>query len=105
MQMRPNTGSSLRTRWQLLIAAACAATALSAGCGASRDTVQEGTELSAVDSGATLWAQNCNRCHHYRPPDSLAPDQWDVAVMHMRVRANLTEADARAILKFLQSGQ
>jgi len=53
--------------------------------------------------GAKLWAQNCIRCHNVRSPDSYSDAHWDVAMMHMRIRANLTADDSRAILEFLKS--
>jgi hypothetical protein len=55
-------------------------------------------------SGAQLWAENCNRCHNIRSPSSLSPAQWEVALMHMRVRANLTPEEHKKILEFLKSG-
>ncbi len=54
-------------------------------------------------SGAEIWANNCSRCHNFRDPSSLSDAQWDVAMMHMRVRAKLNGADAKAVLKFLQA--
>jgi len=54
-------------------------------------------------SGVQLWADNCTRCHNMRPPDSYSDAQWEVAVLHMRIRANLAADDARAIAKYLQS--
>ncbi len=50
-----------------------------------------------------LWADNCSRCHNMRSPDSYSDAQWDIAVMHMRIRANLSAADARAIAEYLKS--
>jgi hypothetical protein len=55
-------------------------------------------------SGAQLWAENCIRCHNIRSPGSLSPAQWEVAMMHMRVRANLTPEEHKKILEFLKSG-
>jgi len=55
-------------------------------------------------SGAQLWAENCVRCHNIRSPGSLSPVQWDVAMMHMRARANLTPEEHKKILEFLKSG-
>ena len=55
-------------------------------------------------SGAQLWAENCVRCHNIRSPGSLSPVQWEVALMHMRVRANLTPEEHKKILEFLKSG-
>lgn len=53
--------------------------------------------------GAGLWADNCARCHNMRDPKEFRDDQWQVIVMHMRVRAALTGQDARDMLSFLQS--
>jgi hypothetical protein len=52
--------------------------------------------------GAQLWAENCNRCHNAIPPDRYSDAQWDVIVQHMRMRANLTGAEARQIAAFLK---
>lgn len=57
----------------------------------------------AKQSGAELWANNCSSCHNYRDPGSYSDEQWEVASMHMRIRANLTGPDYRAIRDFLQS--
>jgi len=53
--------------------------------------------------GPQLWAQSCMRCHNFRSPKSLSDREWDIAVHHMRVRANLTAEEAEAILIFLKS--
>ncbi len=58
---------------------------------------------SIATNGVRLWADNCARCHNMRPPESYSNAQWDVAVLHMRVRANLTADDANAIVKYLKS--
>ena len=55
-------------------------------------------------SGQQLWSMNCQRCHNMRSPIMYSNAQWDVIVHHMRVRANITGADARAIADFLKSG-
>jgi cytochrome c5 len=54
-------------------------------------------------SGEELWSNNCQRCHNLQPPTMYSPAQWDIIVHHMRVRANLTGADQRAIAEFLKS--
>lgn len=56
-----------------------------------------------VKSGAELWAENCSRCHNFRPPQSFSTTQWHAVVHHMRERANLTGQEAREITVFLQS--
>ena len=55
-------------------------------------------------SGAQLWAENCQRCHNLRSPASYSPAQWEVAMLHMRVRAPLTRDQHDKILAFLKSG-
>lgn len=58
---------------------------------------------SQMARGAKMWAATCNRCHDIRSPAERTDRQWTTIVAHMRTRANLTEADAEAILVFLQS--
>jgi len=65
------------------------------------DSTQTPSPIAA--HGVQLWADNCARCHNMRPPESYSDAQWDVAVLHMRVRANLTADDANAIVKYLKS--
>ena len=52
-------------------------------------------------SGEELWSNNCTRCHNIRPPTMYSDAQWDVIVHHMRLRANITGAEQRAIADFL----
>jgi len=60
-----------------------------------------GTQNSSKP-GAQLWGENCGRCHNVRPPASLTDEEWEVAGLHMRTRANLTGDDAAKIVEFLQ---
>ncbi|MCF6312842.1 MAG: cytochrome c [Verrucomicrobiales bacterium] len=66
-------------------------------------TLSSDEEAVATQSGAELWANNCSSCHNYRDPGAYTDAQWDVASMHMRIRANLTGPDYRAIRDFLKS--
>ena len=80
-----------------------------AGSKANGETVTESSSAITSDSslqlsGQQLWSMNCQRCHNMRSPIMYSNAQWDVIVHHMRVRANLTGADARAIADFLKSG-
>lgn len=59
--------------------------------------------LVTEKGGAQLWAENCMRCHNIRDPKSYSDAEWQVAVHHMRVRANLTAEEHTEILAFLQS--
>lgn len=55
-------------------------------------------------SGAQIWAENCQRCHNLRSPASYSPAQWEVAMLHMRIRAKLTPEQHDKVLAFLKSG-
>ena len=77
------------------------------GCAANKQSaeVAAGTTSAVTEkSGAQLWAENCVRCHNIRSPSSYSPAQWEVAMMHMRVRANLTPEEHKKILAFLKGG-
>lgn len=90
-----------------IVITCAAATWLILGCAANKQSgeVAAGTTPSAAEkSGAQLWAENCVRCHNIRSPSSYSSAQWEVAMMHMRVRANLTPEEHKKILEFLKSG-
>lgn len=50
------------------------------------------------DEGERVFTQHCSRCHN--APDSLSPRISGTIVRHMRVRANLTAEEERAVLHF-----
>ena len=56
-------------------------------------------------SGEELWSNNCLRCHNIRPPTMYSNAQWDLIVHHMRLRANITGQEQRAIVEFLKSAK
>jgi hypothetical protein len=62
-----------------------------------------GPTVAAEKGGAQLWAENCSRCHNIRPPQSFSDVQWQTIAHHMRLRANLTGQETRAVTEFLQS--
>ncbi len=81
----------------------CAALTWLIGCA----TNQPSGEVAAGTTGkggAELWAENCVRCHNIRSPSNYSPAQWEVVMMHMRVRANLTPEEHKKILEFLKAG-
>jgi hypothetical protein len=90
-----------------VIILSCAALTWLIGCATNKQSgeVAGGTAPSASEkSGAQLWAENCIRCHNIRSPSNYSPAQWEVVMMHMRVRANLTPEEHKKILEFLKSG-
>ena len=77
---------------------------------AKQTTAAESTTAVTNDSymgltGEELWSNNCLRCHNIRPPTMYNNAQWDVIVHHMRIRANITGQEQRAIVEFLKSAK
>ena len=62
-----------------------------------------GSAMSAGKGGAQLWAESCVRCHNVRSPSIYSDAEWDVAMHHMRIRANLSAEESTKILEFLKS--
>jgi cytochrome c5 len=60
---------------------------------AAKPTATEGEE------GEKLFQTQCGRCHAL--PEDLSPREAKAVIRQMRVRANLTAADERLILKYL----
>ena len=79
------------------------------GPNTDRTTTQSGGKVSSDSymdlSGEELWSNNCLRCHNIRPPTMYGDPQWDVIVHHMRLRANITGQEQRAIVEFLKSAK
>lgn len=65
---------------------------------------QSNTTLKKVhavipDRGQEVFDQNCSRCHN--APEGFPPNISGTIAKHMRVRANLSDADYKALLRFL----
>jgi hypothetical protein len=86
-----------------LIIISCVAVTWLIGCVANKQS-GEVAAVATGKGGAELWAENCIRCHNIRSPSNYSPAQWEVVMMHMRVRANLTPEEHKKILEFLKSG-
>jgi hypothetical protein len=81
-----------------------------AGPKGDQTTTNQSTSAVSSDSymglsGEELWSNNCLRCHNIRPPTMYGDAQWDVIVHHMRLRANITGQEQRAIVEFLKSAK
>ena len=50
------------------------------------------------DQGQKAFERNCSRCHN--APEGFSPRISGTIVRHMRMRANLSEQDEKALLKF-----
>ena len=62
------------------------------------------TPQAIVDkSGAQLWGENCARCHNAPSPATYSDDQWGIIMGHMKIKAGLTDMEAKKIATFLKS--
>lgn len=61
-------------------------------------TAAAGQEPTA-DHGQKVFEQNCSRCHN--APEGFPPSVSGTIATHMRVRAGLSEADYKALLRYL----
>jgi cytochrome c5 len=53
-------------------------------------------------TGAELYSMHCNRCHPERYPTERTGAQWKTIMLHMQVRANIPNNQAKLILQYLQ---
>src|SRR5258707_668525 len=83
--------------------AGCSTPTTANGTGPDKAAASKSQARVSVQSGATLWGQNCGHCHNVRSPDSYSKTQWEVAMLHMRIRANLTAEEHKKILDFMKS--
>lgn len=61
------------------------------------------SQAISAKSGATLWGENCLRCHNTPTPTDFSDAQWETIGMHMKLRANLTDKEVKKVVAFLQS--
>jgi len=57
------------------------------------------SELFSLAQGEKRFRQNCGRCHV--APDKFPPRMMATVLRHMRVRATITDEDARLILWYM----
>ena len=102
--------------WLAVVAGAIYAASLALVAGADPKADKEANPGKAAQSekktpkkaakkkltGAELYAIHCGRCHPERYPTEFTAAQWKTVMLEMRVRANLPEEQAKAILKYLQ---
>lgn len=74
-----------------------------AGSTTTTTTSESNVKQKQTKGGSQLWSENCARCHNMRSPSSYSDAEWDVVMHHMRIRAQLTAEEHKAILEFLKS--
>ena len=66
-----------------------------------QDGLQKGQPAATVATsrGERVFQQNCSRCHN--APQGFPPQISGTILRHMRVRASLSAADEKALLRFM----
>jgi cytochrome c2 len=82
-----------------LLSSAQAPDASHAKTAAQSVKIDTGNSPKQIDVGEQKFQQNCSRCHN--APQELPRRITGTVVLHMRARASLSAADARAILHYL----
>ncbi len=62
-------------------------------------TSSKATHDANPDRGEQVFRQNCSRCHN--APEGFPQSVSSTIATHMRVRASLSEADYKALLRYL----
>ena len=95
--MRPTRLLSL-TVFSAAVLTCMMGTATLAASGAP-DKLDKSARPQAPADGERAFHENCSRCH--TAPQGFSPSISGTILRHMRVRANLSRQDERAILKYL----
>lgn len=96
--------SSIGLTLLVLLLVGCSTTTTSTGGTADSHGAPAVVSAQNIQTGgAELWGHNCGHCHNIRSPSSYSDAQWEVVMLHMRVRANLTPDEHKKILAFLKS--
>jgi cytochrome c5 len=82
-----------------LLSSAQAPDASHAKAAAQPVKIDAGKPSQQPEVGEQKFQQNCSRCHN--APQELPRRITGTVVLHMRARASLSAADARAILRYL----
>ena len=95
---------TMRWAWVAWMAfAACALLAAGQAPTRSAPHAKQNNTVSSTKQGTErgqwVFEHNCMRCH--TSPDGLSPHIAQTVAMHMRVRANLSEADYKELMRFL----
>lgn len=67
--------------------------------GKKHESSQGPASPAQIARGQEVFNQNCSRCHN--APQSIPPQISATVIRHMRVRASLSAADEKALLRFM----
>lgn len=84
---------------RVFLLSALTLTLMTIGVADSRQQTAGSDKGSTKATGEELFQTHCMRCH--KPPEDLSPRSVKAVLRHMRVRANLSRADEKAILDYI----
>lgn len=67
--------------------------------GEQRKTRAAPENTAEISQGQKVFQQNCSRCHN--APQGFPPQISGTILRHMRVRASLSAADEKSLLRFM----
>ena len=83
-----------------VLASLIPALAQTAGTNGKKEKPPQGAASPAQTTrGQRVFEQNCSRCHN--APQNIPPQISATVIRHMRVRASLSAADEKALLRFM----
>lgn len=67
--------------------------------GKKQEPIRASTSSAQMERGQQVFDRNCSRCHD--APQGIPPQISATVIRHMRVRASLSAADEKALLRFM----
>ncbi len=61
--------------------------------------------LADLQSGRTLFINNCDRCHNLPVPENYTPAQWRTILPNMTNRAGLSASEITLLTKYVTRGK
>jgi len=65
--------------------------------------VSDPTVLSGLQEGRSLYIAHCGSCHNLYHPQTFTQEKWTHQMEEMKVKAQLSDAQAGLILNYLVS--
>ena len=63
--------------------------------------VPDTAEFQMLQTGRSLYINNCNNCHNLHLPDEYDANKWREIVTKMQKKAKISDSDAELIYKYL----
>jgi mono/diheme cytochrome c family protein len=61
--------------------------------------------LQDLQSGRTLYVNNCGQCHNYYMPEDYSSTQWATILSSMAPRTGMTSAQVQLVKKYVSKGK